>query len=172
MRLAKRSNAFNRIYDKFYKFNYVTILIGLFLRKGYKLYSYKIISKFIFLVKLQEKKNINYIFNLYFNKYIPLFSFISKKIAANVYQLPSLINRNRAKTLLVRWFIKASLERSENNTIIKLFNEFNDLKLGYGRTLKYLEEHYKLALKNRPFLRFLRKRRKVFLSRLKKYGVK
>lgn len=172
MRVAKRSNAFNRLYVKNYNFNYITCLINVFLRKGFKLHSINIISRFLYLIKLKYNRNIVTLLNLVFNKYVPLFSFLTKKIAANTYSLPWLIRESRGKTLIVRWFLKASLARTENSVLARLLNEFDDLKLGYGLTTKMLEDHYNLALKNRPFLRFLRKRRKVFLSRLKKFGVK
>lgn len=172
MRLAKRSNAFNRLYNKFYKFNYISCLIGCFLRKGFKLNAYKIIFKFIYTLKIKYKLNILLLLNNTFKKYIPLFSFLSKKIAANIYYLPWLINKARAKSLIIRWFVKSSLNRSENNILDKLISEFHDITLGYGKTVKCIEDHYSLSLKNRPFLRFLKKRRKVFLSRLKKFGIK
>jgi len=172
MRLAKRSNAFNRIFNKFYKFNYITCLIGALARTGFKLHASKIIMQFLFKVKLKENQSVENLLNLTFNKYIPLFGFLSKKIAATTYYLPWLINFNRACSLFIRWFVKSTLLRSESNIVDKFFNEFLDLKLGYGKTVKILEEYYSLALQSRPFLRFLRKRRKVFLSRLKKYGVR
>ena len=102
---------------------------------------------------------------------MPLFSFLTKKITANVYSLPWLIESNRAKFVLIKWFLNASVMRSEHDIVLRLYNEFNDLYLGYGKTVKKIEDYYALAIKNRPFTRFLRKRRKVFLSRLKKYGI-
>jgi hypothetical protein len=62
--------------------------------------------------------------------------------------------------------------RTEAKLLDRLYNEFNELVLGYGRTVQIVEDYYYLALKNRPFLKYIRKRRKVFLSRLKKFGVK
>lgn len=60
--------------------------------------------------------------------------------------------------------------RSEKTIIQKLLAEFNDLFLGYGRTIKKLEEYYFLAKQNKPFLQFIKKRRNVYFSRFKKYG--
>lgn len=171
MRLAKRSVAFNRMYVKNFYFNYLNSLVGCFIRKGYKFYAYNVISKFLYLVKLKYKIDLNILLNIVFFKYKPILSFLAKKVAASVYMLPWLINDTRAKYLLVRWFLSSSLSRTEPHMALRLFNEFNDLYLGYGRTIKKIEEFYMVAIKNRPFLRFLRKRRKVFLSRLKKYGV-
>jgi ribosomal protein S7 len=172
MRLAKRSITNIRIQDKFYVFSYVDCLIQLFIRNGKKLYTYKILYNFFFLLKQKYKISIEFLLKRVFNRYVPIISFLNKKIAANVYQLPWLINKYTARFLLIRWFFQSVQLRNEVKLIDRLYNEFNDLALGYGRTVKILEDYYFVALKNRPFIRYIRKKRKVFLTRLKKFGVK
>jgi ribosomal protein S7 len=172
MRLAKRSITNVRRKDKFYIFSYVDCLIRLFIRRGNKFYAYKILYKFFFLLKKKYRLNIEYLFKKVFKRYVPIISFLSKKIAANVYQLPWLIDKYRARFVLIRWFFRSVKMRTEAKLLDRLYNEFNELVLGYGRTVQIVEDYYYLALKNRPFLKYIRKRRKVFLSRLKKFGVK
>jgi ribosomal protein S7 len=172
MRVAKRSMAFNRLYTINYYINYTLIFISLFIKKGFKLFSYKVICNFFFLIKKKYKMAVEDLLVKVFEKYLPLVSLISKKIATIIYMLPWVINKIRARILLVRWFIKSSLERQQYLLHIRLFNEFNTLYFGYGKTIKILINYYYQVIKARPFTKFLRKRRKVFLIRLKKYGIR
>jgi ribosomal protein S7 len=172
MQVAKRSSAFFRFKNELCFFDYKLILVKIFMRHGFKLFSYKILNKFFFLVKMHYNLEINVLLDKAFNAYIPILNFIKKKVAARIIELPVLVNQYTAKFMLIRWFIRAVVNRTENKLIDRFLNEFNDLMLGYGRTVKYVEDFYMLALKSRPFLHFLRKKRKVFLSRLKKFGIR
>lgn len=172
MRLAKRSITNLRWQDKYYVFSYVDCLIRSFIRKGRKFHAYKILYNFFFLLKRKYKMNIEVLFKKVFTKYVPIISFVNKKIAANVYQLPWLINDYTARFRFIRWFLRSVKMRTEVKLLDRLYNEFNELVLGYGRTVQIVEDYYFIALKNRPFFRYLRKKRKVFLARLKKFGVK
>lgn len=172
MQIAKRSSAFFRLKKGLNFFDYKLILVNIFMRHGFKLFAYKILNKFFFLIKMYYNLEINVLLDKAFNVYIPVLNFIKKKVAARVIELPVLINVHTAKFMFIRWFIRAVINRTENKLIDRFVNEFNDLMLGYGRTVKYIEEFYMLALKSRPFLHFLRKKRKVFLSRLKKFGIR
>lgn len=173
MQIAKRSSLFNRIIKNDGRsFDYKNVLLVVFMRKGFKLLAYKILNKFFFLIKMRYNLEINVLLEKVFLKYEPVLNFIRKKIGAKMIELPVLINRYTARFMLVRWFIRSVNLRTENNIIDRFVNEFNDLMLGYGRTVKFVEEFYSVALNSRPFLRFLRKKRKVFLSRLKKFGIR
>lgn len=173
MKLAKRSSAFQRVYDKQYKFIYVRSLIQIFIRKGFKMRSILLISRFFYLIKVKYLiiDPIKYLTAL-FDKYAPVISFVSKKVAANVYYLPVYINLNRARVLIVRWFFLSVCARTENILLDRLINEFSEMDMGYGKTIRQLEDFYSLAIKNRPFMRFLKKKRKVVRSRLKKFGIR
>lgn len=174
MRLARKSGAFNRVYNRYYKFTYLNYLVQLFLRKGFRSKYVNLIGNFLVKLKIEigGDQSAVQLLNLVFDKYVPVITFVARKVAANVYYLPWFIGQMRAKSLLVRWFYYSIQERLEINFVDRIFNEFMDMKKGYGKTVRKLEEHYKLAIKSRPFLRFLRKRRKVVRSRIKKYGMR
>lgn len=186
MQIAKRSLLFKRTYRKKYKFDYLTVLISLLIKKGKKNKAKSII--FFFFLKLKKyfiKKiqlNKNYIplkFDSYFTFFLtevferfrPRISLISKKVAAKIYTLPWYININRSRILFLRWFITSALNRVEYNISDKLFNEFIDLCYLKGNTLKKLQEYYAIAVINRPFLKLLKRKRRVSRSRLKKFSV-
>jgi ribosomal protein S7 len=169
MKLCKSSTAFNRVFNKFYVFDYQNALYKLLIKKGYKLRAYKLIDLFFFHLK-SLYKDFNYIISI-FEKYVPVINFYKKKIATTQYFLPIFINENKARFLLIRWFLQAVSERSELLFLDRLIGEFVDMEKGYGKLVRKVEEYYLLALKNRPFFKFLRKRKKVFLSRKKKYGL-
>lgn len=173
MRISKISNMFFRLNNKFYKFNYVSSLVQSFMRRGLRMRSANIIYSFLFKIKSKFKvKKVNEILEIVFERYVPVVSFVSRKVAANVYFLPWFIKRDRARSVLIRWFLRSAMERSEVSMVGRLYGEFLDICAGYGRTVRRLEEYYKLALDNRPFFRYLRRRKKSFTGRLRKFGIK
>lgn len=186
MQIAKRSLLFKRTCRKKYKFDYLTVLISLLIKKGKKNKAKSIV--FFFFLKLKKyfiKKiqlNRNYIplnFDSYFiffltevfERFRPRISLISKKVAAKIYTLPWYIDSNRSRILFLRWFILSALNRAEYDISEKLFNEFIDLCYLKGSTLKKLQEYYVIAINNRPFLKLLKRKRRVSRSRLKKFSI-
>lgn len=173
MRVAKRSLAFNRLYNYLYLNDYIQILIQLLIRKGRKLQAEKIIFKFFFFLKKEYNcLNIEEFLKFKFIMYEPKISFVSRKVAAIFYMLPNYISSFRSKILVVRQLFISVKERFEFGFFNKLINEQKDFMLNYGKTIKKIEEFQELAKKNKPFLKFLRKKRGVFIVRLKKYSIK
>lgn len=173
MRVAKRSLAFNRLYNKLYLNDYIKILIQLLIRKGRKLQAEKIIFNFfLFLKKEYNCINIEEFLILKFNFYEPKISFVARKVSAIIYMLPNYISVFRSKILVVRQFFISAKERFEYGFFNKLIFEQKDFMLNYGKTIKKIEDFQELAKKNKPFLKYLRKKRGIFSIRLKKYGIK
>jgi ribosomal protein S7 len=185
MRIAKRSLLAQRIFGKKYKFDYFDVFVRLVLRHGNKRKAVAIVSEFFSKLKIYYRsvstlKGRTYAsprvrFDLFisslFDKYRPRISLVDRKVAAKNYSLPWYIDVVRSKLCLVRWFLRSAKERTESVSFSdKLFLEFLDLSKSTGRTFRKLEEYYTVALRNRPFLKFLRRRRKVARSRLKKYS--
>ena len=73
-----------------------------------------------------------------FNRYVPVLSFVARKVAANVYYLPWFIGRMRAKSVLLRWFYQSVKERLEINFAERIFNEFCEMSRGYGKRYEEL----------------------------------
>lgn len=173
MRVAKRSLAFNRLYNYKYLNNYLQIFIQLLIKRGRKLQAEKIIFKFFsFLKKKFKYLKLERFFNKIFKIYEPKIAFVYRKVAAIIYSLPSYISFLRAKILVVRQFFLSVNERLEFGFYNKMIAEQNDFIMKYGKTIKRIENFQELAKKNKPFLKFLRKQRGSFSVRLKKYGIK
>lgn len=173
MRVAKRSLAFNRLYNNKYINDYLQIFIQLLIKKGKKLQAIKIIFKFFsFLKKTYNCINFDIFFKTIFISYEPKIAFVFRKVAAIVYSLPIYISLFRSRILVIRQFYNSVIERLEKKFYDKLIAEQQDFMLNYGKTIKKIEEYQLLAKKNKPFLRFLRKRRGGYSLRLKKYGIR
>lgn len=180
MQFGKYSNLNKRLLSKIDNFNYINILIFLLIRKGKKKLAKKIVYNFLIFLKKYffkyfNQKNeefdlINFITNI-FNLYRPRVNLLVKKVATNKYFLPVYIDLNKSRILIIKWFIESAKKRSEKKLSLALYYEFLDLFFSRGLTLKKLEEYYKIAKDNRPYLKLVtykkRGRRKLFK---RKYG--
>lgn len=175
MRFAKNSNLFLRNFKRNYKFNYRLLFITLLQKNGKKNFAINIVSKFFLMINKKYKNkliknNLMVIdfFQKVFDYYCPKVGFRKKKVAGQLYMLPIYIILIRRRIIFLRWFIQSACKRSEKNILLKLVNEFNDIASGVGRTIRKTEEYYELALKNRPFLHFLKKKKK-YRKKYKKF---
>jgi ribosomal protein S7 len=173
MKFAKRSFGYNRLKKKYNSIFYFNYLIGCFIKKGFKFKSILLIKNFLLkLKKLYKIKNINFFFFSIISRYIPVISFLNKKVVGVVYMLPFYINKQRSICLFLKWFSKSVYQRKEIFFIDRLVNEFKEIILGYGKTVQKLIEYYNLAVKNKPFLRYLYKNKKGSKLLLQKYSYK
>lgn len=123
---------------------------------------------------LSDKLNFNFfeMFRYLIDKYAPFISFVKRKVAAKVYELPYGISFWRSRMLLLRWFVKNALLRKEKKVSVKLFREFLDLYYGVGKTVKKLQEYYEYARMNYPFIKYMKKRKKFSKLIFKKYHLR
>lgn len=178
MQFAKKSSLSLRFKSKKYKnkINFLDIFISLLIKRGLKKKAKSVVCNFVCYLKKYFYKNYLFKFNFYenfeklFEIYKPKVLIISKKIAAKVYLIPWYINENKARNLIIKWFIDSAKKRTEKNLSLKLYSEFIDLFSGQGLTVKKLEDYYKIVKDNRAFVKFLYKRKRVFRSRLKKFS--
>ena len=174
MQIAKRSLLNLRLRCKKYKIklNFLDIFISLLIKRGLKKKAKVIVCNFICYLKKHFYKNVFYEnFEKLFEIYKPKVLIVYKKIAAKVYMIPWYINEDKARFLIVKWFIDSAKKRMEKNLSLKLALEFIDLFNGQGLTVKKLEDYYKIVKDNRAFVKFLYKRKRVFRSRLKKFSI-
>lgn len=172
MKLVRRSNSFGRVHDRFFSFSYPAHLAKIVMRSGKFVSSLKIVNDFLFILKKRYGyKNITQDLELVFDKYRPLVSFLDRKVAATTYNLPWFIQKDRSRSIIVRWFIRSSQERTEKGILLQMLGEFEDILKGVGRTVRKVEEFYEIAKRNRPFMRFITKKKGGRSSRLKKYGI-
>jgi ribosomal protein S7 len=185
MQFAKSSNLLKRLKSKKYKITYLEIFISLLIKNGKKKFAKKkiyflfvLLKKFFFIVLKLKKHWFKFInhetYFLFFltkllDSYRPKISLVYKKSAAKIYWIPWYINITKSRVMLIRWLFQSARQRSEKTFILRLYSELLDLFFFKGLTIKKLEEYYAIAVSNRPFLRLLRKKRKISRSRLKKF---
>jgi ribosomal protein S7 len=174
MRVAKRSFLYNRLNSKNFIFNYKDFFIQCLIKKGFKKKARQVFFNFLILLKKKFLLNVssNDFLKDIFEKKKPCVAFVQRKVASVVYTIPVYIKPDRASCTIVRWFIENASLRSERTLSEKLFFEFLDLQNGVGKTIRKLEEYYKIAVKNRPFTKFIKKRSKRYRAfRRRKFGV-
>jgi|SRR5579885_626084 len=169
MKIAKHSEASKRFFLKFYKFNYINILINFLMRKGYKLKSYKLIFRFLMKIKMYFKYDPEKVITYVFDKYRLVVYLVKKRKAGRIYNIPYYIDKTKGKLMLLHWFFNSVRERKENNLLDRLFFEFLELSKGYGRTIRKIEEYYAMAIKNYSFSHFLKNKQYNMYRKLQKY---
>lgn len=139
------------------------MFIGSMIKKGNKIRSF---NNFFYVVILLSKvydvsNPISFIISIV-DKIRPRIAFVSKKVAGIIYKLPCFMSTNKSRAVSIRWIIKsASSRNSYEHFTQKLANEFIDINRGIITTaVKKRNDAHALARSNRPFLRYLKKRRK------------
>lgn len=175
MRVAVNSSLYKRLNSKDFVFSYKDFFIQCLIKNGLKKKAYSIFFEFVRLLKLKFNLiglSVNTFFQTHFDRKKPCVAFVTRKIAAVTYTIPVYIRPDRARSLLLRWFVICAGSRSEKTYSERLFFEFLDFVLGVGKTIRKLEEYYRLAVKNRPFTKFKKRRSRRYKSfRRRKYGV-
>ena len=94
-------------------------------------------------------------------KAAPKITLQSKRVGGVIYRLPKLI-RNMSSSYFtgIRWIIKNARLRRENGFHVRLANEIIETYKGNSPTLRKKAELHRIAVLNRPFVRYLRKKRK------------
>lgn len=169
MKIAKRSEAYKRYFFKFYKFNYISILINLLMRKGYKVKSYKLVFNFLKRIKLHFNFDPEQVIMYVFDNYRLLVQLIKKRKAGRIYNIPFFVDKMKGRLMILHFFLDSIKNRTENKLIDRLFLEFLELSKGYGRTVRKVEEYYTLAIRNYSFSYLLRKKKSNIYNKLQKY---
>lgn len=88
----------------------------------------------------------------------PSFELRSKKVAASKYSVPALLTEDRADSYAIRSMIKCAKQRSEKTLPQRIACEVVDAYHFTGQTYKQLVQLNEEVSKNRPFVRFFRRR--------------
>lgn len=96
------------------------------------------------------------------NKVRPKVTFVSKKVAGIVYKLPKYIPLRKSTAVSIRWIITSAVSRNSYEKLSqKLAREFIDICSGFSTlSLKKKSDSHNLARANRPFLRYLKRKKK------------
>jgi ribosomal protein S7 len=87
----------------------------------------------------------------------PKIFLIPKKIAGSTIRIPGPISTKRSLSIAVRWFLSSVSKRSGEPFNQLIVHEFIDLyNNAFNGVRAKRDEYHKLALVNRPFLRFNR----------------
>jgi small subunit ribosomal protein S7 len=92
----------------------------------------------------------------------PRVAFTAKRVAGIVYKLPRFIPLQKSLSLGIRWIINAASARGGNDKFSqKMVKELIDLSNGVVTTsIKKKIDSHNLARSNRPFLRYLKRKKK------------
>lgn len=103
---------------------------------------------------------INFIINVV-DRVRPRINFVSKKVAGIVYRLPRFISLEKSRSISVRWIISSAVNRSSHEKFSqKLAKELIDISRGLiTPAVKKKLEYHTLARSNRPFLRYLKRKK-------------
>jgi len=85
-----------------------------------------------------------------------------------LYHLPGPVKDRRIMSAAVHWLIQGSVSASLNYKLVpvqRLYQELDLLALGQGNSLALKDKFVALIQDNRPFLRFIKRKRRTFRKR-------
>jgi len=139
------------------------IFVGSIIKRGNKIRSFN--NFFYVMILLSKVYNVydpvNFIISTV-DKVRPRIAFVSKKVAGIVYKLPRFMSLYKSRSVSIRWIIMSATNRnSYEHFTQKLANELMDINRGVTTSaVKKRNDAHNLARSNRPFLRYLKKRKK------------
>jgi small subunit ribosomal protein S7 len=138
------------------------LFIGLLLKRGHRLYAEKLLISVLSQIRIKTNKDPFMIIEECVDKLKPIVNLRYKVVSGTIYRLPVTITRRKSYALAIRWLVKSAQQRLEKSIDRKLYEEFATLIEGIamGGAMNKKEELYKIAILNRPFMRYLVKRKK------------
>jgi ribosomal protein S7 len=134
------------------------LFVNKFIKKGKKEFVYKIFCSILIKLKHFYQKSFDEILNIILETIKPLMGLKPKFASGIIYYLPTTIAEQKAINLGLLWLVKAIRQRRENFFRDRLLGEFKDILEGFGFTLKFKQDYYKMILDNRVLLyRFKKK---------------
>lgn len=135
--------------------NNLAILANSLIKKGKKAKAEKICFNFLTKLRAETKRNPIIVLNLAINKLKPIVTVKGKRVAGTNIKIPSLIVPGQDVSVAMKWLIEAAIARGGDQKISdKLVQEVLDILANKGNALKKRNELHKLAVINRPFLKF------------------
>lgn len=139
------------------KKNFFKLLINSLVKKGKKTYSEKLAYNVLKVLKkeLKGRNSLVLLTNLTY-KLKPCVTLRTKKVAGVLIKIPTLVAVGRDISMVVRWLVMGfQLRQGVRHIEEKVTNELLDLiVLNRGFALKKRNDLHKLALTNRPFLKY------------------
>jgi small subunit ribosomal protein S7 len=170
--VAARKDTMKRI---FFESRVIKLFIGNLIHAGGRQKAIRVFRSFLFsLAKSEFFLNGNYQSPMHavfgaVRMVSPRVVLCSKRVGGVVYRLPIFVARDRRSySFGVRWIVQAAKKRSGGSMSSRLVSEICDLFEKKGAAYKRKIELYSVAVSNKPFLHYLRrrKRRGRLLARL------
>ena len=86
-----------------------------------------------------------------FGQLIPSVAVRPRRVGGSVYQIPMEVEANRARSLAMRWLLKAAASRPDKTMGLRLAHELLDAREGRGNAFKKKIDVHKMAEANRAF---------------------
>ena len=123
---------------------------------GKKRIAYKVFLDTLNIIKKKTNKNPYLVLEKALDNIKPAVELKKIVVAGISYRIPILVSDERGIALAIKWLVFYSRKRTENKISEKLSNEIIDASNNNGLTIKYKEELNKVALVNRPYLKYMR----------------
>lgn len=151
--MSRRHRAEKRVIVPDVKFG--SLALGKFINKvmsrGKKSIAEKIVYGAFEKINSKHKTDPFEIFNEAIKNVTPALEVTSVRVGGANYQVPSVVDEDRAFALAARWIINAAKSRSELTMQDKLAGEFFDAASSKGGSVKKKEDTHKMAEANKAF---------------------
>lgn len=136
--------------------NFLAILGNSLIKKGKKYEAEKICFAFLRRIRVETRQSPIVVLMTVLHKIKPIVTLKGKRVAGTNLKIPALILPGQDNTMAIKWFIESALSRGGNLEISeKLLQEVLDILANKGSTVKKRNDLHRLALVNRPFLKFI-----------------
>jgi small subunit ribosomal protein S7 len=139
----------------------LNLLIGNIIKNGMRAKAESIVIELLYKLRVNLKKDPLLILQKTVENLKPLVVLKERMIGGTIYKIPSLMKKDLEYHLAVYWLVSFARKRSEKDFVNKLFNEIVDTYNKDSSSIKKKEELHKTVLASRPFLKFLRKKKKT-----------
>ncbi len=140
--------------DTVYNSTLVARFINLFLKKGKKSVSEKVVYSTLDIIKDKMKEDPLKILEKAIDNIRPILETKSRRVGGANYQVPIEVSSTRSFSLGFRWLIKYAEERNGKTMAEKLSAEIIDAINNRGGAIKKREDTHKMAESNRAFAHY------------------
>lgn len=131
-------------------------LVGLIIKNGKKRLAFKHFYNSLGFIKQKFKLNSIGLLFIAIRRVMPIISVKKKYKAGQVLYVPYILTEDMRIKLAIRWIIKAAKERIQAQSFFeKLAFEIFDAANNKGEAIRYKQQLYSLALRNRSNIRYL-----------------
>ena len=160
--MPRRHAAATRIIEPDVEFGSLKVskFINMIMKEGKKSIAETIVYQAFKYISSKHKVDGYEAFSSALNNVKPNLEVTSVRVGGANYQVPSVVDENRANTLAIRWIISAARKRPERNMKEKLAEELFEAHNSRGSAYKKMIDTHKMAEANKAFSHFSPKKTK------------